>query len=230
MARRSAACWSTRLAVRRPRVPGCRGAGRARIAGVRSGRLKRTWPEPDEGARRPPRRSIPGDRCTQAAISRDTPRSRPWHGVKGAEFDKACSWSSAEAGTATTCSQMLELAADPRPYPPTDSDAFERNRNLFYVSTCSRPKKRRAVFFTQRAFRCRTTDGERLVEAPTPSKPLTSTTDSRPAFSSRRQPPAYRQRPFRASIHGLRHLCASYANILLILWNIYILSLVPSSK
>ena len=44
--------------------------------------------------------------------------------------------------------QMLELAADLLPIPPDRHDAFERNRNLFYV-TCSRPKKRLTILFTQ---------------------------------------------------------------------------------
>lgn len=44
--------------------------------------------------------------------------------------------------------EMLELAADKDAIPVNKQDAFERNRNLFYV-TCSRPKKRLAVLFTQ---------------------------------------------------------------------------------
>ena len=66
---------------------------------------------------------------------------------------------------------MLELAADPLAIPPDRHDAFERNRNLFYV-TCSRPKKRLGVLFTQRlcgaALQTVTTGS-----APTPSKPFT---------------------------------------------------------
>ena len=70
------------------------------------------------------------------------------HGVKGAEFENVLvvvgrGWNR------YNFSQMLELAADPPAIPPDRHDAFERNRNLFYV-TCSRPKKRLAVFFTQR--------------------------------------------------------------------------------
>ena len=43
---------------------------------------------------------------------------------------------------------MLELATDDPQIPANKQDAFERNRNLFYV-TCSRPKRRLAVLFTQ---------------------------------------------------------------------------------
>ena len=69
------------------------------------------------------------------------------HGVKGAEFDNVLvvvgrGWNR------YNFSQMLELAADPPAIPPDRHGAFERNRNLFYV-TCSRPKKRLAVLFTQ---------------------------------------------------------------------------------
>ncbi len=70
------------------------------------------------------------------------------HGVKGAEFDNVLvvvgrGWNRYNFG------QMLELAADAPAIPPDRHDAFERNRNLFYV-TCSRPKKRLTVLFTQR--------------------------------------------------------------------------------
>lgn len=69
------------------------------------------------------------------------------HGVKGAEFENVVvvvgrGWN------LYNFNEMLELAAD---YPriPADKQAtFERNRNLFYV-TCSRPKRRLAVLFTQ---------------------------------------------------------------------------------
>ncbi|MCY4514668.1 MAG: UvrD-helicase domain-containing protein [Candidatus Tectomicrobia bacterium] len=69
------------------------------------------------------------------------------HGVKGAEFENVLvvvgrGWNRYNFG------QMLELAADPDAIPPNKRDAFERNRNLFYV-TCSRPKRRLAVLFTQ---------------------------------------------------------------------------------
>ena len=70
------------------------------------------------------------------------------HGVKGAEFENVLvvvgrGWNR------YNFNQMLELAADPHAIPANKQDAFERNRNLFYV-TCSRPKKRLAVLFTQR--------------------------------------------------------------------------------
>ena len=69
------------------------------------------------------------------------------HGVKGAEFENVLvvvgrGWNR------YNFKQMLEQAADPLAIPAGRQDAFERNRNLFYV-TCSRPKKRLAVLFTQ---------------------------------------------------------------------------------
>ena len=69
------------------------------------------------------------------------------HGVKGAEFENVLvvvgrGWNR------YNFNQMLELAADPPAVPPDQKDTFERNRNLFYV-TCSRPKRRLAVLFTQ---------------------------------------------------------------------------------
>ena len=45
--------------------------------------------------------------------------------------------------------EMLELAQDVGSIPANRQEAFERNRNLFYVA-CSRPKKRLAVLFTQK--------------------------------------------------------------------------------
>ena len=70
------------------------------------------------------------------------------HGVKGAEFENVLvvvgrGWNR------YNFNQMLELAADPPAIPANRQDAFERNRNLFYV-TCSRPQRRLAVLFTQR--------------------------------------------------------------------------------
>lgn len=41
-----------------------------------------------------------------------------------------------------------ELARDPATIPPDRPEAYERNRNLFYV-TCSRPQRRLAILFTQ---------------------------------------------------------------------------------
>ncbi|MGF6209208.1 UvrD-helicase domain-containing protein [Pseudomonas frederiksbergensis] len=68
------------------------------------------------------------------------------HGVKGAEFENVLvivgrGWNRYNFG------EMLDLAQlDNIPEPR--KDAFERNRNLFYVA-CSRPKHRLAVLFTQ---------------------------------------------------------------------------------
>ena len=42
---------------------------------------------------------------------------------------------------------MLELAGA-QVIPAVKEEAYERNRNLFYV-VCSRPKKRLAILFTQ---------------------------------------------------------------------------------
>jgi DNA helicase-2/ATP-dependent DNA helicase PcrA len=68
------------------------------------------------------------------------------HGVKGAEFENVLAvvgrgWNRYNFG------EMLDLAAKPA-IPAAKQDAFERNRNLFYVA-CSRPKKRLALLFTQ---------------------------------------------------------------------------------
>lgn len=70
------------------------------------------------------------------------------HGVKGAEFENVLvvvgrGWNRYNFG------EMLELATDTTRIPYKKQDAFDRNRNLFYV-TCSRPKKCLAVLFTQR--------------------------------------------------------------------------------
>ena len=43
---------------------------------------------------------------------------------------------------------MLGLAGQGDQIPTNKQATFERNRNLFYV-TCSRPKRRLAVLFTQ---------------------------------------------------------------------------------
>ncbi|MFZ3287913.1 MAG: UvrD-helicase domain-containing protein [Telluria sp.] len=69
------------------------------------------------------------------------------HGVKGAEFENVLvvvgrGWNQ------YNFNEMLELAADQENIPAKRIDAFERNRNLFYVA-CSRPKKRLAILFTQ---------------------------------------------------------------------------------
>ena len=69
------------------------------------------------------------------------------HGVKGAEFENVLvvvgrGWNR------YNFNQMLEQAAEPLAIPADRHETFERNRNLFYV-TCSRPRKRLAVLFTQ---------------------------------------------------------------------------------
>ena len=69
------------------------------------------------------------------------------HGVKGAEFEnvlivvgRGWNW--------YNFNEMLEFARDDAHIPANKQAAFERNRNLFYV-TCSRPKRRLAILFTQ---------------------------------------------------------------------------------
>lgn len=69
------------------------------------------------------------------------------HGVKGAEFENVLvvvgrGWNR------YNFNEMLELASNAEQVPKNKRAAFERNRNLFYV-TCSRPKQRLAVLFTQ---------------------------------------------------------------------------------
>lgn len=69
------------------------------------------------------------------------------HGVKGAEFENVLvvvgrGWN------LYNFDEMLAQARDPDRIPAKKQEAFERSRNLFYV-TCSRPKKRLAVLFTQ---------------------------------------------------------------------------------
>lgn len=69
------------------------------------------------------------------------------HGVKGAEFDDVLivcgrGWNN------YNWNQLFEWFNDGEP-PAGREDAFERNRNLFYVS-CSRAKKRLALLFTQK--------------------------------------------------------------------------------
>lgn len=68
------------------------------------------------------------------------------HGVKGAEFENVLvivgrGWN------LYNFNEMLELASAPA-VPAARQEAFERNRNLFYVA-CSRPKRRLAILFTQ---------------------------------------------------------------------------------
>jgi len=68
------------------------------------------------------------------------------HGVKGAEFENVLvivgrGWN------LYNFNEMLELASAAA-VPPARQEAFERNRNLFYVA-CSRPQRRLALLFTQ---------------------------------------------------------------------------------
>ena len=70
------------------------------------------------------------------------------HGVKGAEFENVIvvvgrGWNR------YNFNEMLELARDVGRIPANKQEAFERNRNLFYVA-CSRPKRRLAMLFTQK--------------------------------------------------------------------------------
>lgn len=67
------------------------------------------------------------------------------HGVKGAEFENVLvvlgrGWNH------YNWDQFLEWF--PNGYPSNKADFYEQNRNLFYV-TCSRPRKRLALLFTQ---------------------------------------------------------------------------------
>ena len=69
------------------------------------------------------------------------------HSVKGDEFENVLvvvgrGWNRYNFG------QYLELVATPAKIPADRREAFERNRNLFYVA-CSRPTTRLAVLFTQ---------------------------------------------------------------------------------
>jgi DNA helicase-2/ATP-dependent DNA helicase PcrA len=69
------------------------------------------------------------------------------HGVKGAEFENVIvvigrGWNQ------YNFNEMLELEQDVAHISPAREQAFERNRNLFYV-VCSRPKRRLAILFTQ---------------------------------------------------------------------------------
>jgi ATP-dependent DNA helicase UvrD/PcrA len=78
-------------------------------------------------------------------VDEQTPFSTK-HGVKGAEFENVLvvfgrGWN------LYNFNQMLEWASSK--VPADRQDAFERNRNLFYVA-CSRPRKRLALLFTQK--------------------------------------------------------------------------------
>ncbi len=134
------------LAVRRPRVPDAMER--------RERELREYVPTPDEDMPRPLEelkklRAVSYQEVTALChyLSGHSPFETK-HGVKGAEFENVVvvvgrGWNRYNFG------QMLELVADPPAIPPDRYDSFERNRNLFYV-TCSRPKKRLAVLFTQR--------------------------------------------------------------------------------
>ena len=133
------------LAVRRPRVPDA--------LERRERQLQEFEPEPGEEMPRP-LKELDDLRDVSyreiVALCRYLSGHSPFetkHGVKGAEFENVLvvvgrGWNR------YNFNQMLELAADPPAIPANRQDAFERNRNLFYV-TCSRPKKRLAVLFTQ---------------------------------------------------------------------------------
>ena len=69
------------------------------------------------------------------------------HGVKGAEFENVLVVVS-RGWNLYNFKEMLELAMRVPDIPAKKQAAFERNRNLFYV-TCSRAKRRLAVLFTQ---------------------------------------------------------------------------------
>ena len=74
------------------------------------------------------------------------------HGVKGAEFENVLivvgrGWNRYNFNEMLELAR-LELARDDAHMPAKRQAAFERNRNLFYV-TCSRPKRRLAILFTQ---------------------------------------------------------------------------------
>ncbi len=133
------------VAVRRPRVPDA--------VERRERELREFIPEPGEDMPRALRelsdlRAIPYREIVALCLylSGHSPFETK-HGVKGAEFDNVLvvvgrGWNQYNFG------EMLELAADPSTIPAKKQNAFERNRNLFYV-TCSRPRKRLAVLFTQ---------------------------------------------------------------------------------
>lgn len=80
-------------------------------------------------------------------INEETPFATK-HGVKGAEFENVLvvfgrGWNQ------YNFNQFLEWTGSPGQISVDKRDAYERNRNLFYV-TCSRPKKRLALLFTQK--------------------------------------------------------------------------------
>ena len=133
------------LAQRRPRVPDA--------LERRERQLREFEPQPEEAMPRP-LKELEDLRAAAyseiVALCRYLAGHSPFetkHGVKGAEFENVLvvvgrGWNR------YNFNQMLEQAANPLAISADRQDAFERNRNLFYV-TCSRPKKRLAVLFTQ---------------------------------------------------------------------------------
>ena len=105
------------LAVRRPRVPDA--------LERRERQLRDFEPEPGEEMPRPLKelddlRAVSyREIVALCAISRDTPRSRPSTASR-APSTRTCSWSSAEAGTATTSTRCSNWQPIPPPSPPTD--------------------------------------------------------------------------------------------------------------
>lgn len=91
-------------------------------------------------------KAVPYVEVTRAAdFINDNTHFSTKHGVKGAQFDNVLvvlgrGWNH------YNWNQMLEWAHEG--IPADKQDTFERNRNLFYV-TCSRPKHRLALLFTQ---------------------------------------------------------------------------------
>ena len=133
------------LSARRPRVPDA--------VERREHELRKFDPDSDEEMPRPLKelselRQVPYQEIV--ALSRYLSGHSPFetkHGVKGAEFENVLvvvgrGWNQ------YNFNEMLALAPDDAHIPANKQAAFERNRNLFYV-TCSRPKKRLAVLFTQ---------------------------------------------------------------------------------
>ena len=73
------------------------------------------------------------------------------HGVKGAEFENVIVVVGRGWNTVQFQRDARARRGHSRRIPANKQEAFERNRNLFYV-TCSRPKKRLAVLFYAKAF------------------------------------------------------------------------------
>jgi DNA helicase-2/ATP-dependent DNA helicase PcrA len=69
------------------------------------------------------------------------------HGVKGAEFDDVLVVVGREWNM-YNFAQMLDLSCQSRALSMKESQAYVRNRNLFYVA-CSRARNRLAILFTQ---------------------------------------------------------------------------------